>query len=78
MLNVAVAKRITAMNGAEWPSWLDDRLAAAGDDAEAVRKVGVEIATEIGQRLLDDGDIPGLHIYTLNRAKTTLAVLDRL
>jgi methylenetetrahydrofolate reductase (NADPH) len=78
ILNVAVAKRITAMNGAEWPSWLDDRLAVAGDDAQAIRGIGVEIACEIGQRLLDDGDIPGLHIYTLNRADSTSEIWRNL
>lgn len=75
--NVEVARRISGMNGAEWPSWLDERLAAAGDDVEHIRRIGVEVATEIGARLLE-ADVPGLHIYTLNRADSTTAIWNDL
>lgn len=77
ILNVAVAKRITAMNGASWPSWLDDRLAVAADDPETVRRIGVEIACELGEQLLAQ-DIPGLHVYTLNQAASTTEVWRNL
>jgi methylenetetrahydrofolate reductase (NADPH) len=75
--NVEVARRITAMNGAEWPSWLDDRLAAVGDDPDGIRRVGIEVATELGERLLAE-DPPGLHLYTLNRAEAVLEIWDNL
>ena len=75
--NVEVAKRISAMNGAEWPSWLDERLAGAGDDPDAIRRIGVEVACEIGTALLAQ-DIPGLHIYTLNRPESTREIWDNL
>ena len=75
--NVDVARRITSMNGAEWPSWLEDRLAAVADDPEGVRRVGIDVACEIGERLLAE-DIPGLHLYTLNRSESVLEIWDRL
>jgi methylenetetrahydrofolate reductase (NADPH) len=75
--NIEVARRITGMNGAEWPTWLDDRLAAVADDPDGIRRVGIEVATEIGERLLTE-DPPGLHLYTLNRAEAVLEIWDNL
>lgn len=77
ILNVNTAKRFTAMNGADWPAWLDERLASAGGDAEAVREIGVEIACEIGARLLAE-DVPGLHVYSLNRAESVVDIWRNL
>jgi methylenetetrahydrofolate reductase (NADPH) len=75
--NVEVAERITRTNGAEWPSWLADRLAAFEGDPDGIRRVGVEIACELGARLAAE-DIPGLHIYTLNRADSTREIWTNL
>jgi methylenetetrahydrofolate reductase (NADPH) len=75
--NVEVARRITGMNGAEWPQWLEDRLAAVADDPDGIRGVGIDVATEIGQRLLEQ-DPPGLHLYTLNRSEAVAEIWDNL
>ncbi|MFF2087274.1 methylenetetrahydrofolate reductase [Nocardia sp. NPDC058176] len=47
------------------------------EDRAAVRAVGIEIATEIAQRLIDEG-APCLHFITLNFAKATSEVLSNL
>ena len=39
--------------------------------------MGVEVATEIGARLLDEG-VPGLHVYSLNRSESVLDVYGNL
>jgi methylenetetrahydrofolate reductase (NADPH) len=47
------------------------------DDPIATRELGIDIATEVSQGVLDAG-AEGLHFYTLNVAEATLEVVDRL
>lgn len=75
--NFSQLKRFSAMCGAEIPRWLDRRLSAMGDDADAIRAYGADVVADLCRRLLDGG-APGLHVYTLNRARATVAILDRL
>jgi methylenetetrahydrofolate reductase (NADPH) len=76
-ISVAGAKRFTAVNGAEFPQWLADRLDPVADDAEETRKIGVEIATELAAELLEQ-DPPGLHLYTMNRAQSVREIYANL
>jgi methylenetetrahydrofolate reductase (NADPH) len=75
--NYSQLKRFSDMCGAEIPRWIAKRMQAHGDDAESVRALGAEVVAQLCQRLLQGG-APGLHFYTLNRAKATQSVLDRL
>lgn len=70
-------QRMAELSGCTIPVALRDRLAAVGDDPAAVRQVGVDVASELCERLLAEG-APGLHFYTLNRSSSTQAVLARL
>jgi methylenetetrahydrofolate reductase (NADPH) len=70
-------QRMAELSGCTIPAALRDRLAAVGDDPGAVRQVGVDVASELCERLLAEG-VPGLHFYTLNRSGSTQAVLARL
>ncbi|MGQ0615545.1 MAG: methylenetetrahydrofolate reductase [Acidimicrobiia bacterium] len=67
--NPAQVKRFAELSGADFPTWLADRIEAAGDQPGAVARLGVEVCTDLSQRLLDEG-APGLHFYTLNRAES--------
>src|SRR5437899_1057836 len=77
VINVATAKRFTAVNGAEFPAWLAERLDPVADDREEVRKIGVEVATRLGEELLAQ-DPPGLHIYTMNTSAAPKEVWTNL
>ncbi|HEX7369587.1 MAG TPA: methylenetetrahydrofolate reductase, partial [Rhodanobacteraceae bacterium] len=75
--NFTQLRRFSEMCGAEIPRWIGKRMLAFGDDAEAVREFGADVVAAMCRRLLEGG-APGLHVYTLNRARATLAVLQRL
>jgi methylenetetrahydrofolate reductase (NADH) len=65
------------LSGKPLPRRVLARLQSAADDPAALRRAGVEIATELSSRLLDGG-APGLHFYTLNRSTATLEVFADL
>ncbi len=75
--NARQVARMAELSGAEFPTWLADRISAAGDDAEQVARIGVEAATELSAKLLAAG-APGLHFYTLNRSTATREIWTNL
>lgn len=75
--NYSQLKRFSDMCGAEIPRWIAKRMQAHGDDAASVRELGAEVVAQLCRRLLEGG-APGLHFYTLNRARATQAVLQQL
>ena len=70
-------RRFSDMCGAEIPRWIGKRLEAFRDDAEAIREFGADVVTDLCRKLVAGG-APAIHFYTLNRAKATLAVCERL
>jgi methylenetetrahydrofolate reductase (NADPH) len=74
--NLAQVSRMAELSGAAVPSWLVERIAAAGD-AEEERRIGVDAATDLCRSLLDRG-APGLHFYTLNRSTATREIYANL
>ena len=77
ILSTAQITRFVALCGAALPQALRAELEKRGDDDEAVAKFGVEYATRQCEELLREG-APGLHFYTLNRAKSTTDVVRNL
>ena len=74
--NLAQAARMAELSGAEFPQWLRTRLESAVD-AEEMRRIGIDVATELCAALLQAG-APGLHLYTLNKSTATLEIHSRL
>jgi methylenetetrahydrofolate reductase (NADPH) len=75
--NVRGIERSAQLSGAAFPSELAAELHAVDGDPAAVRRVGVEHATRLCERLLAEG-APGLHFYTLNRSTATREVYAAL
>jgi methylenetetrahydrofolate reductase (NADPH) len=63
--------------GAEIPRWIRLRLESFGDDSASIKAFGLDVVTELCERLLALG-APGLHFYTLNQAGPTSTVWQRL
>lgn len=63
--------------GAEIPRWIRRRLEGYGDDAASIQSFGLDVVTQLCERLLQAG-APGLHFYTLNSANLTSIIWQRL
>ena len=77
VMSAAHIKRIVALCGAALPPALVTELDARGDDDEAVTQFGIEYATRQCEELLREG-APGLHFYTLNKARATTQIVRNL
>src|SRR5699024_7131250 len=75
--NFSQLQRFSEACGAEIPRWLAKRMAAFGDDAASIRELAADVVADLCRRLMAGG-APGLHFYTLNLARPTVAVLDRI
>lgn len=63
--------------GAEIPRWIRKPLESFGDDSTLVKNFGLDVVTELCEKLLAGG-APGLHFYTLNQAAASAEILHRL
>jgi methylenetetrahydrofolate reductase (NADPH) len=75
--NFAQLSRFSAICGAEIPRWLRVRMQDYGDDLPSVRAFGLDVVTELCDRLLNGG-APGLHFYALNQAGAVSTIWQRL
>jgi methylenetetrahydrofolate reductase (NADPH) len=76
-VSVSGTRRMAAVNGTEIPQWLQERMDEVDGDAEATRRLGVEVATDLVAQLLEIG-VPGVHIYALNRSNSIMEIYDKL
>ncbi|WP_428389671.1 methylenetetrahydrofolate reductase [NAD(P)H] [Mucisphaera sp.] len=63
--------------GARFPAPLLRSLQRAGDDPEAVQRVGIHWATEQARDLIDH-QVRGIHFYTLNKSSATRQIYASL
>jgi methylenetetrahydrofolate reductase (NADPH) len=65
------------LSGMQVPTKIAERFDKFADDAQGVKNLGIEIATELGEELVRRG-APGLHFYTMNSAESTVAIAKNL
>jgi methylenetetrahydrofolate reductase (NADPH) len=75
--NYSQLKRFSDICGAEIPRWIAKRCQSFGDDAQAIREFGADVVAALCRRLREGG-VESFHFYTLNRARATEAVLERI
>lgn len=75
--NLTQLKRFASMCGASTPAFLDQRFEGTEGDAHQRAAVAADIAAEQIADLSRRG-LQEFHIYTMNRAPLTIAVLERL
>ena len=77
ILSAAQITKFTQLCGSKIPPPLRKKLDELGSNDEAAAEFGIEYATKQCEELLRAG-VPGLHFYTLNKARSTVAVLKNL
>ncbi len=77
VLSLKQIRRFCDFCKAELPKELESKLEACGDDAEAVKEVGVEWAYNQIKEMLENG-APGFHLYILNRSDSAISLIKAL
>jgi methylenetetrahydrofolate reductase (NADPH) len=75
--NYTQLMRFSDMCGAEIPRWIRLKLASFGDDSASIKAFGLDVVSQLCERLLAGG-APGLHFYSMNQAAATTAIWQRL
>ena len=63
--------------GADIPRWMRKKFESFGDDADSIRAFGLDVVSELCERLLKGG-APGLHFYSMNQSALTMEICKRL
>ena len=77
ILSAGQITKFTQLSGAKIPAALRESLDKLVNNDEAAVEFGIEYATRQCEELLRAG-VPGLHFYTLNKARSTVQVLKNL
>lgn len=77
IVNFTQLARFSDACGAEIPRWIRRRLESFGDDKDSIRAFGLDVVTDLCERLLALG-APGLHFYTMNQYEATAELVRRL
>lgn len=75
--NYTQLARFSGMCGAEIPRWLRFRLESYQDDLDSLRDFGVDVVSELCEKLLAAG-VPSLHFYTLNQAGIISKIINNV
>ena len=75
--NIKQLSRFSSNCGAEIPRWLRLKLESYGDDIVSLRAFGVDVISELCEKLIQYG-VPGIHFYTLNESGTITKIINNI
>ena len=75
--NVKLLHKMAELGGTPIPDHIAHAFAQVESDPQAVRALGVQIATDLCRKLIDAG-APGLHFYTMNSSTATVEICRKL
>jgi methylenetetrahydrofolate reductase (NADPH) len=75
--NFAKIAQFAQRDGIEIPRWIALKMEGYLDDSASVRAFGLDIVTQLCERLVAGG-APGLHFYTMNQSALTVEICQRL
>ena len=75
--NFAKIAQFAARDGIEIPRWVALKMEGFLDDAASIRAFGLDVVTQLCERLIAGG-APGIHFYTMNQSALTLEICQRL
>ncbi len=75
--NLKQFNRMAELTGTPIPARISEAFAKVESDPDAVRNLGVDIATNLSQQLLEAG-APGIHFYTMNTSTATREIFERI
>ena len=75
--NVKQLQRMAELGGTAIPVQVSKLFNEIADDPEAVKRAGIELATNLCNELIDL-KVPGLHFYTMNSSPATLEICTNL
>ena len=68
---------MSELSGVPIPADVADAFEKVADNPDDVRKLGIDIATDLSQALLDAG-APGIHFFTMNTSTSTREIFERI
>ena len=75
--NLKQLARMVELSGVQIPEQILNRFKNQSEDLNAVRDIGIDIATEMGRTLIEM-NVPGIHFYTMNTAESTIKIARNL
>jgi len=75
--NYAKIAQFAQRDGIEIPRWVALKMGGFMDDTASIRAFGLDVVTELCERLIAGG-APGIHFYTMNQSALTVELCKRL
>jgi methylenetetrahydrofolate reductase (NADPH) len=77
ILSATQVRRFVSLCGSKIPARLEEELGKVEGDDDAAVRLGIEYASRQCEKLLEFG-VPGFHFYSLNKARSVVAVCENL